>query len=139
MKKAIGIGMIVCLACVLSVTLGVVADQAPTVKSMPPSVVKTAPQCGDAAVDAATTKQVQATFSKEMANGSWSWSQMSNETFPQIIGKPKYLEDKKTCVIDVKLEPKKTYILWLNSENFKGFKDSDGRPAIPYLLVFQTR
>lgn len=39
----------------------------------------------------------------------------------------------------VKLEPDKTYAYWLNSENFKNFKDTEGRPAVPYLLVFHTR
>jgi len=69
-------------------------------------------------VDAATTTQIKVTFSKEMLDRSWSWSQMSKDSFPQIIGKPKYLEDKKTCVIDVKLEPKKTYVIWVNTQKF---------------------
>jgi hypothetical protein len=44
-----------------------------------------------------------------MTDGSWSWSQLSDETFPKIIGKPNYLKDKRTCVVTVKLEPDKTY------------------------------
>jgi hypothetical protein len=64
---------------------------------------------------------------------------MSNDSFPQMVGKPKYLGDKKTCVIDVKLEPKKTYVIWLNSQKFGGFKDTDGNSSVPYLLVFQTK
>ena len=110
-----------------------------TVKSMPPSVIKTVPQVGDTTVDAKATKQISVTFSKEMKDGCWSWAQMSNETFPQMLGKPKYLNDKKTCVIDVKLEPKKTYVIWLNTKKFVNFKDTEGNPAIPFLLVFQTK
>jgi RNA polymerase sigma-70 factor (ECF subfamily) len=49
-----------------------------------------------------------------------------------------HLKDKRTCVVKVKLEPGKTYAIWLNSEKFHNFKDADGRPAVPYLLVFQT-
>jgi len=110
-----------------------------TVKAMPPSVVKTVPESGDAKVDAAATTQIKVTFSKEMMDESWSWSQISNDSFPQIVGKPKYLDDKKTCVIDVKLEPNKTYVIWLNSQKFHGFKDADANSAVPYLLVFQTK
>jgi hypothetical protein len=108
-----------------------------SVRTMPPVVVKTVPQSGDPAVDPATA-EIQVTFSKEMADGSWSWSQMSKESFPQISGKPHYLADKKNCVLPVKLEPGKTYVLWLNSQKFGNFKDAQGRSAVPYLLVFET-
>ena len=47
--------------------------------------------------------------------------------------------DKRTCVLPVKLEGGKTYVIWLNSERFNNFKDPQRRPAIPYLLVFETR
>ena len=53
----------------------------PTIKSLPASVIKTVPASGDAAVDAATTTQIKVTFSKPMKDGSWSWSQISDETF----------------------------------------------------------
>ena len=45
---------------------------------------------------------------------------------------------KRTCVLPVKLEPGKTYAIWLNSQKFGNFKDTDGRSAVPYLLVFRT-
>ncbi len=38
----------------------------------------------------------------------------------------------------VKLEAGKTYAWWLNSEQFHNFKDKEGNPAVPYLLIFQT-
>jgi hypothetical protein len=38
----------------------------------------------------------------------------------------------------VKLEPRKTYAIWLNSGNFGNFKDTSGNSAVPYLLVFET-
>jgi hypothetical protein len=50
-----------------------------------------------------------------------------------------YEKDKRTCVLKVKLEAGKTYAIWVNSDRFTNFKDADGRPAVPYLLVFQTR
>ncbi|MGD0016774.1 MAG: Ig-like domain-containing protein [Verrucomicrobiia bacterium] len=127
------------LVCSVLLAAGLAWGQGASVKSMPPSVVKTVPNSGDTSVDAAVTKQITVTFSKEMMDGSWSWSQMSKETFPEMVGKPKYLDDKKTCVVDVKLEPKKTYVLWLNSQKFGNFRDADGNSAVPYLLVFQTK
>lgn len=126
-------------AYLLLLTVGLARGQETSVKSMPPTVVKTAPQSGDMAVDAAMTKQISVTFSKEMTDGSWSWTQISKESFPQIVGKPKYLEDRKTCVAEVRLEPRKTYVIWINSQKYGGFKDMDGKPAVPYLLVFQTK
>jgi Bacterial Ig-like domain len=97
-----------------------------TIEAVPPVVVKTVPQAGMTNVDA-KTKEIQVTFSKEMTDESWSWSQLSDDSFPKIIGKPKYLKDKRTCVAAVKLEPGKTYAIWLNSEKFHGFQDADGR------------
>src|SRR5204863_369554 len=73
------------------------AEEEITVEAVPPVVVKTVPQAGTTNVDAKTT-EIQVTFSKDMMDGNWSWSQLSDETFPKIIGKPKYLKDKRTCV-----------------------------------------
>jgi RNA polymerase sigma-70 factor (ECF subfamily) len=53
-------------------------------------------------------------------------------------GEVAYDKEKKTCVLPVKLEPGKTYAVWINSEKFANFKDIGGRPAVPYLLVFTT-
>ena len=113
-------------------------DQGPTVANMPPSLVKTVPQSGTVSVDPGLDR-ISVTFSKDMMDGNWSWTQISDESFPKIIGKPNYLDDKRTCVLNVELEPGKTYVTWLNSSRYGNFKDTDGRSAAPYLLVFQTR
>ena len=114
-------------------------DENVTVKSMPPSVVKTIPQAGDTAVDPAT-KEIQVTFSKDMlTDRMWAVVQTSKTTFPTIDGKIRYLDDKRTCVVPVKLEPGKTYVLWFNQGRFNSFRDTDNNPAVPYLLVFQTK
>ena len=92
-----------------------------------------------AAWPAAKVTEIRVTFSKEMADRAWSWAQVSDDTFPKVTGKPHYEKDRRTCVLPVKLEPGKTYVFWLNSEKFPGFRDTDGRPSVPYLLVFETR
>jgi RNA polymerase sigma-70 factor (ECF subfamily) len=110
-----------------------------SVKATPPVVVQTVPKAGDPKVDASKVKEIRVTFSKDMMDKSWSWSQLSNDTVPKVTGKPHYAKDKRTCVLPVKLEAGKTYAFWLNSEKFGNFKDADGRSAVPYLLVFETK
>ena len=118
---------------------GTTRAEEPSIEGLPASVIRTVPECGDGAVDATATTRIQVTFSKDMMDGNWSWSQISDETFPEIIGKPRYLDDKRTCVVDVKLQPKKTYVIWLNSQKFGNFKDTNGKSAVPYLLIFETK
>jgi RNA polymerase sigma-70 factor (ECF subfamily) len=103
----------------------------------PPVVVRTGPVAGSTDVDPALT-EIRVTYSKTMQDGSWSWSTWGEENFPKTTGAPRYLDDKRTCVLPVKLEPEKFYATWLNSENFGNFKDADGRSAVPYLLTFRT-
>ena len=110
----------------------------PSLASAPAVVVRSVPQSGAATVDPATT-EIRVTYSKNMQDGSWSWSTWGEENMPKTTGKPKYMDDKRTCVLPVKLEPNKFYAIWLNSNNFGNFKDTSGRPAVPYLLVFKTR
>jgi RNA polymerase sigma-70 factor (ECF subfamily) len=114
-------------------------DKAVSVATFPPVVVKTVPQAGDTAVDARAVKEIKVTFSKDMLDRNWSWTQISNETFPKVTGKIHYEKDKRTCVMPVKLEPGKTYVIWLNPPRFTSFKDTDGQSAVAYLLVFQTK
>ena len=113
------------------------AQEEITLESAPPVVVRTVPEAGAAHVDVGTT-EVRVTFSQVMQDGSWSWSTASRETFPQTTGKARYLDDGRTAVLPVKLEPGRTYAIWLNSQRFRNFKGKNGQPAVPYLLVFKT-
>lgn len=110
-----------------------------SVKSSAPVVVKTIPEAGSTTVDASTTKEIRVTFSKDMADQSWSWSQISKESFPQTTSKPRYDDDKRTCILPVKLASGRTYVLWLNPPKFQGFRDTEGNAAIFYPLVFETK
>jgi hypothetical protein len=112
-------------------------DEVVSLQSAPPVVVKAVPQAGTDMVDPATM-EIKVTFSKDMTDGSWSWSTWGKDTFPAMTGKPHYLEDHRTCVLPVKLKADKTYAIWVNSDNFHGFQDASGNPAVPYLLVFRT-
>ena len=110
-----------------------------SVATMPPVVVKTVPQAGNTQVDAAKVTSIQVTFSKQMTDGSWAWANISGDSFPTMTGQPSYDKKRRTCTLPVKLEPGKAYAIWLNTEKFQDFRDTDGRPAVPYLLVFETK
>ncbi len=104
----------------------------------PPVIVETFPVSGARNVQSGET-EIRVRFSKEMNDGMWSWSTAWENSTPDIIDPPHYEADARTCVVKVKLEPGRTYAFWLNSGNFVNFKDITGRPAIPYLLIFQTK
>ena len=134
MKRVVGI--FVALIIGLAGTAILAGDV--TLENVPPVVVKTVPEAGADEVDPKLT-EIKVTFSKDMQDGTWSWVTLSKESFPTTDGEPKYLKDKRTCVLPVKLEPGKTYAIWVNREKLSDFKDIDGRSAVPYLLVFKTK
>jgi|ERR1041385_461768 RNA polymerase sigma-70 factor (ECF subfamily) len=109
-----------------------------TLDTARPVVIKCVPEAGSSAVDPGTT-EIRVTFSKEMQPGVWSWGMMDKESYPGTSEAPKYLEDKRTCVLPVKLLPGKTYAVWINTEKLQNFKDTKGLVAVPYLIVFKTR
>jgi hypothetical protein len=114
------------------------ADASQILANQPPVVVETFPISGARDIEPGET-EIRVRFSKGMADGSWSWSTAWENSTPEFIGQPRYEADARTCVVKVKLEPGRTYAFWLNSGNFQNFKDSAGRPAVPYLLIFQTK
>ena len=57
----------------------------------------------------------------------------------RIAGDVHFMKDGRTCVLPVKLEPGKTYAMWINSQKHNAFRDTGNNSAVPYLLVFETR
>jgi Big-like domain-containing protein len=108
-----------------------------TVATAPPVVVATEPRAGQSDV-APGTAEIRVTFSRPMKNGSWSWVKLSDASFPKTTGEPRFLEDQRTCVLPVSLEPGKSYAIWLNKPPYENFQGPDGGKAVPYLLVFAT-
>lgn len=108
-----------------------------TLETARPVVIKSVPQSGADGVDPTMT-EISVTFSKPMKAGSWSWAMIGKESYPGTAEAPKYLDDQKTCVLPVKLQPGKTYAVWVNSEKLQNFKDAQGNIAVPFLLVFKT-
>src|SRR5689334_13850492 len=109
-----------------------------TLDTARPVVIRCVPESGSTAVDPSLT-EIRVTFSKEMRPAAWSWAMIDQESYPGTKEPPKYLDDKRTCVLPVKLQPGKTYAVWINTEKLLNFKDTKGLVAVPYLLVFKTR
>lgn len=108
------------------------------VEAFPPVVVRTSPTAGDQGVDP-STKEIRVTFSREMmTHEMWSFVYANPAAFPDTSGKIHYLEDKRTYVLPVSLEAGKTYGMWINSQEHNAFRDTNQKPAVPYLLVFKT-
>jgi len=134
--KTFGIAMILLAGALLGF-----AEEDPhvwTVETAPPVVLRTVPEAGATDVEPGRA-ELRVTFNKEMLDGTWSWTKVNNGSFPEVADKPRYEAGGKTCVLPVKLEPNETYVIWLNSDRFRGFKDRGNRAAVPYLLVFKTR
>lgn len=105
--------------------------------STAPTVVATSPDSGSTDVDPAIT-ELTVRFDEPMSAGSWSWAYENKEEFPEITGPPRYLEDGKTAVLPVRLQPNTRYTIWINTSRFQNFKDRSGNPAVPFKLVFET-
>ena len=107
---------------------------------LPPVVINVEPKVGATDVDPEEVKEIRVTFSKKMTDKSWSWPTGNKYAAPKLEeGKIHFERDGRTCVMPVKLEPGKTYVMGVNSERFHGFQDSQRHPALPYLLVFSTK
>ena len=109
-----------------------------TLRTAPPVVVRTEPPAGAAHVDPGL-EEIRVTFSKKMKRDGWSFVQADPDGCPTPgAGEVHFLDDGRTCVFPVRLDPGRTYALWINSETYRNFQDRHGRPAVPYLLVFRT-
>lgn len=87
-------------------------------------------------VDPATT-ELRVTFNVPMGGG-FSWTG-SGPNHPETTGRPYWTEDRKTCVLPVKLKPKWDYRLGLNSRSHKNFQSESGIPLEPVIYAFTTR
>ncbi|MCC6233891.1 MAG: protein kinase [Verrucomicrobiales bacterium] len=107
-------------------------------EQVPPVVVSTLPIAGAVGVDPELTA-IRVTFSKPMTDGRWTWGEWGHGHLPERVAEPRFLADGRTCELPVRLESGRTYAVWINTGEAQDFCDTDGRPAVPYLLVFQTR
>lgn len=109
----------------------------PTHERSAPRVVALDPPQGATDVDPSTTL-LRATFDRPM-EGSWSWVTEGNDSFPPATGDAFFEADARTAALPVRLEPGRSYVVWLNSSEFRLFRDLEGTPSEPLRWTFTTR
>jgi hypothetical protein len=108
----------------------------PAHASGPPRVVSLQPANGAWDVDPATPL-LRVTFDRPMQEG-WSWVTEGGDSFPPPAGEARF-ENERTAAMPVRLEPGRTYVVWLNSERYQMFRDRSGTPLPPFRWTFSTR
>ena len=103
----------------------------------PPTVLQTVPANGDQDVDPSLS-ELSVTFSEPMRDGNWSWVYESEDSFPTMLGHPRFEDDLTRNILPVRLEPDTDYVVWVNSEKFTNFKDAAGNSAPPFRFTFST-
>ncbi len=103
----------------------------------PPQVVAFDPPLGAINVDPARTV-LAVTFDRAMDREGWAWVIEDKATAPDI-GESSWDATVRTNSAPVKLEPGKTYVVWINSPQYSYFKDPQGRTATPVRWSFTTR
>ena len=75
-------------------------------------------------------------FDQPMAPDSWSYEKAADAAFPDCLGRPRMLADKRSFVLLCTVAPNKDYALQINQAG--AFKNADGRSAAPLHLHFKT-
>lgn len=101
----------------------------------PPQIIATSPTVGATEVDPDIT-EITVTFDREMGQG-FSWTG-GGADFPFTTGKPHW-QDKRTCILPVRLQPGHYYRVGVNSPSYHGFQSTKGVPAGPSAIYFTTR
>lgn len=102
-----------------------------------PTVVATIPAQGAADVDPALA-EIRVAFSAPMQPMGWALTREAADTFPRITAQPRQTDTLDAFMIPVALEPGRTYVIWLNGQGRRDFRDREGRPAEPFRLEFRT-
>ncbi len=102
-----------------------------------PRVVATYPARGDTIPPGPLTLSV--TFDQPMREGSFSFVQMSAETYPACEPRPQISADRRTFTLHCTTLPGRRYEIWFNRAPYMNFKSVAGMPAQPFQLLFRTR
>ena len=109
-------------------------------EDFPAYVVKCEPELGAAEADF-RLQQIKVTFSRPVAPGDFSWTILrgSGEYPGTRQGPPPQLSaDRLTATLDVRLSPNTVYAIGVNDVYYYGYKDTKGRPVLPFGLCFKT-
>ena len=112
-----------------------------TPEDFPAYVVKCDPPMGATDVDFGR-KQISVTFSRPVAPGDFSWVILRGSgEYPggRNAGPPTLSADRLTATMDVRLSPDTVYALEVNDVAYFGYKDTKGRPVLPFGWCFKTQ
>jgi hypothetical protein len=118
------------------------AQEKAAADEFPPRVVKTEPADQAKDVDPAL-REIKVTFDRPMqTDKAWSWMILSEiGLYPgdRTLGEPRWENENKTCVLPVRLSPATLYAVGVNSPRNFGFRDTNGKAAVPFAWVFKTK
>lgn len=108
-------------------------------EDFPPYVVESDPPTGATDVDF-RMREITVTFSRPVAPGDYSWViQRGSGTYPGVRGGEMSLsEDRLRASMEVRLSPGTVYALGVNDLYHCGYKDTKGRPVLPFGWCFKT-
>ena len=112
-------------------------SESPGTQSGAPRVVAFDPPLGATEVDPLRTT-LAVTFDRVMDREGWAWVIEEKSTAPDI-GESSWDAAVRTNSVPVRLEPGKSYVVWINSPQYSYFKDPLGRAATPVRWSFATR
>jgi RNA polymerase sigma-70 factor (ECF subfamily) len=68
----------------------------------------------------------------------WSWVREGDQPFPEPNGDAFLSPDRREAVLPVRLEPGRSYVIWLNSRQYRFFRDAAGNELAPVRWAFST-
>ena len=103
-----------------------------------PKIVMMDPANGAKDVDP-KTDELRVTFDQPMSL-TYSWC-TDGKDFPEIKEgvRPRWTDDRKTCILSVKLKPGSNYHLFLNLANYTGFCSASGIALESVEYSFSTK
>jgi beta-lactamase regulating signal transducer with metallopeptidase domain len=102
-----------------------------------PNIVATSPAIGATDVDPGL-KEITVTFDQDMGGG-YSWTGGGPDYPPTPKGQKAQWQDKRTCVLPVKLEAGRYYRVGINSTSYQNFRSAAGVSAEPSAIYFTTQ
>lgn len=102
-----------------------------------PRVVSVSPRQNEAVK--AGTFNLSVSYDQPMLDGSWSFVQVTPQTFPQCSGQPRRGKDGRTFTWRCVAAPGRSYEVWFNRPPYMNFNSASGRPAEPYRLIFTVK
>ena len=115
---------------------GEAASVTQAVPAAQPSVVATTPALGSRIGPGPFL--LSATFDRPMRDGSYSFVQVSRETYPQCNGRPTRSRDGRTFTLRCTARAGGQYEVWFNRPPYTNFKSVHGATAAPFRLTFSV-